>query len=39
MGQIDMKSRSDPELDLVEALFYASIIIVLVTVGLISSVR
>lgn len=35
----DMKSRSDTKLDLVEALFYASIIIVLSVVGLISSVR
>ncbi len=34
-----MKSKSDTKLDLVEALFYASIIVVLTVVGVISSVR
>lgn len=34
-----MKSRPDTKLDLVEAMFYACIIVVLVVVGLISSVR
>jgi hypothetical protein len=36
---IDMKSSPDTKLDLVEALFYASIIVVLSAVGMISSVR
>lgn len=34
-----MKSRTDPKLDMIEALFYASIIVVLSVVGMISSVR
>ena len=34
-----MKTRSDTKLDMVEALFYASIIVVLSVVGAISSVR
>lgn len=34
-----MKSRPDTKLDLVEALFYVSIIVVLSVVGMISSVR
>lgn len=34
-----MKSRSDPKLDLVEALIYASIIVILAVVGMISSAR
>lgn len=34
-----MKSRSDTKLDLVEALFYAGIIVILSVVGLISSAR
>lgn len=33
-----MKSRPDTKLDLVEGLFYASIIVVLSVVGMISSV-
>lgn len=33
-----MRNRPDTRLDLVEALFYASIIIVLAVVGMISSV-
>lgn len=37
--QTDMRSRPDTKLDLVEALFYASIIVVLSVVGMISSVR
>lgn len=35
----DMKSRPDKKLDIVEAMFYVTIIIMLVAVGLISSVR
>ena len=34
-----MKYRSDPKLDLVAGLFYAGIIVVIVVVGLISTVR
>jgi hypothetical protein len=34
-----MKSRSDAKLGLVEGFFYASIIIILIVIGAISSVR
>lgn len=34
-----MKRKSDTELDLVEGLFYAVIIVVLAAIGVISSVR
>lgn len=34
-----MKSRPDTKLDIVEAVFYATIIIILAMVGAISSVR